>query len=109
MKLNCKAGDLAVIVGDHKTHPGTAGMLCHILSASPVGPFRLPDGHLAEAEWFPSWVIELSHPILMKWNDGVVRPVTYATCPDAKLRPIRDTPGDDETLSWCDVPEGVTA
>ena len=28
---------------------------------------------------------------------------------DDCLRPIRDEPGADETLTWCDVPSEVTA
>lgn len=108
MKLNCKPGDLAVIVADHKTHPGTAGLLCDVLFASPLGDFNLPNGFQTKATTFPSWVIKLHRPVYVLCLDGISRATDYAACPDEKLRPIRDQPGEDETLSWCDVPSEVT-
>lgn len=30
-------------------------------------------------------------------------------CPDEWLRPLRDSDGEDETLTWAGKPEGVTA
>jgi hypothetical protein len=109
MKLNCRPGDLAVIVADHKTHPDTVGLLCNVLHQSPAGDFLLPDGVLTAATHHPSWVIKLSRPVQLRWYDGIIRPATYASCPDSHLRPIRNDPGADETLTWCDVPDGVTA
>jgi len=109
MKLNCKPGDLAVIIADHKLHPDSGGRLCDVLFESPAGYFDLPDGVPTESTTWPSWVIKLHNPILILWPDGISGPANYASCPDAKLRPIRDQPGADETLSWVDVPSGVVA
>lgn len=109
MKLNCEVGDLAVIVSDHKQHPGTAGLLCDVLYQSPHGDFDLPDGVPTRSTCSgPAWVIKLHRPVQVLWRDGVMRPASYASCPDAKLRPIRDQPGEDESLSWADVPTKET-
>ncbi len=101
--MNCKPGDLAVIIGSGEKNPNSDGRFCEVLYASPIGcAHTLPNGVVTSGSNAASWVIKLSNPIMVLWNDGVVRAADYASCPDARLRPIRD-PGDDakdESHEW---------
>ncbi len=82
MKLNCKPGDLAVIVGG--LYPQFIGHVVTITGPCPVYP--------------DSW--DTDPP---KYIRGFRQPMSFT---DRTLRPIRD-PGEDardETLSWLDIP-----
>ena len=110
--MNCKPGDLAVIVDSHKNNPDSAGAICEVVCSVSFGDVTLPNGtpsYYSRTE--PGWVIKLHSKVMVKWWDGVMRRAEYACCPDSKLRPIRDNPGQDETLTWLDVPstDKVTA
>ncbi len=112
MKLNCKPGDLAVIIdSDPETNPDTGGVLCDVLCHPPGEYFNLPDGTPARCDSGPAttWVIRLHRPINVRWLDGGFHLASYAVCPDSKMRPIRDNPGEDETLTWAPKREGVPA
>lgn len=104
--MNCKPGDLAVILGESKVAPGSMGRFCTVLYAAPMGEFRFPDGVLSDARNSsqPFWVIEFQNPLIIGRTDGTKKPAKYACCPDSRLRPIRDNDGDDETLQWAIVP-----
>jgi len=85
--VNCKPGDLAVIVRNSRW----LGWIVEVLSAAPRKPFVAPDGTRFGAD-NPSndWLIKASRPF-----DKPPFPYTcYATVPDSALRPIRD-PGED--------------
>ena len=49
----------------------------------------------------PAWRV---HPEVIAWNGSLTSVVQ-----DAYLRPLRDNPGQDETLTWRDVPTKETA
>ena len=83
MKLNCKPGDLAVIVGG--VCPQFFGHVVTVIKRCDVYP--------------DSW--DTDPP---KYLDGFRLPMSIA---DKTLRPIRDNDGEDETLQW--VPRKVTA
>jgi hypothetical protein len=103
--MNCKPGDLAVIVSGSKTNPQIAGMFCEVLYLAPSGNFRFPNGVTApDRVREASWLIKFATRIPVHYLDGVYRPSEYAVCIDSKLRPIRDTDGQDETLTWAPVP-----
>jgi len=95
--MNCKPGDLAVIV--RARCPENIGLIVVILS----------EWELDEVDGF-SWLTESSYPTPTVWCDdgepaGMDR---QAFVPDAWMRPLRDL-GDharDETLSW--LPSPVT-
>jgi hypothetical protein len=105
-KLNCKPGDLAIIV---RSTLGNENKIVRVLYADPGN--SLPSGSVYEIDgrkWFGistefRWVIE-SQGSDLRSDTGALfkrRPVR-----DCWLRPIRD-PGDDakdETLSWLPVP-----
>lgn len=91
--MNCKEGDLCVIVRvPHRAYSGA------------LGRFVVAE-RLTIKDGTPVWVLsepfKFSHP----WF-GVC---TVTGVDDADMRPIRGQEGQDETLSWCDVPDEVTA
>ena len=87
MKLNCQPGDIAEYVGkDWAAYKKYLGKRFVILSAS------TPD---IDGRHF--WLV---HPLFDE---------ACGECADVHLRPLRDRDGTDETLSWIDVPNEVTA
>lgn len=89
--MNCKQGDLAVVI---RSCLGNEGAIVQCLEF--VGDVNYPqDGVL------PSWRVDRWLPGQIP--RGVWRDLT-GLVPDACLRPIRDQPGTDETLSWKTVP-----
>lgn len=88
--MNCKPGDLAVMVNSCCGNKGTI-VTCirishHLGCIAPGGLFE--DG--------PIWEVDRD---IKGWGGDVSRHV-----PDSQLRPIRDNPGEDETLRWTDKP-----
>lgn len=97
--MNCKPGDLAVIVRSNiKENIG------HLVTV--LDDFQVMHGHHC-------WLVRSARPLMAKVGPVDVGFLSCAYMPDKHLRPIRD-PGEgaqDETLSWLPVPEkeGVTA
>ena len=87
--MNCKEGDLAVIVRSSYANEGRI-----VVCLGLVRGVIYKDGLIAD-----SWRVE-------PWSDGI-RFFTHV--PDSALRPIHDNPGADESLSWCDVQKKVAA
>lgn len=91
MKLNCRKGDLAIGVKAIPSKAHNIGLLVECLRL--IGPAR--------------WEVRV---LAGYFVDGVYRKAgTIAAAGDACLRPLRDSDGTDETLSWIDVPNEVTA
>lgn len=101
--MNCKPGDLARIV-----HPTLYGKFVDVMYAEPNGDYILPDGFRAiSVESGLVWVCRahgapFDAPI--KRDHSVTRKARFAAISDRWLRPIRDTDGEDETLTWCSKP-----
>lgn len=92
MKLNCKPGDLAVIV---RSTCGNEGKIVRCIELHPAGTDNSPI--------FKGPIWEIDAPIPSTWGDQT------PYCPDSQLRPLRDNQGADETLTWLDVPTKETA
>lgn len=97
--MNCKPGDLAVMV--ISTFLG--GSLCNVLRPTQIGD-RDSLGCVDLGLDGPGWHVELLAP---RWFGGqfYCKFMFY----DRYLRPIRDQDGDDETLTWAGKPEKVGA
>jgi len=89
--MNCKQGDLAVKTGGVNT--GTIG---HIF----VCVCRY-DGPWLSRSYAPGWKVDRSFINKDGYRQDVIA--------DEFLRPIRDTDGQDETLTWKDVPHKEVA
>lgn len=104
--MNCKPGDIAIIVRS-KFAPQLLGRIVEVLHAAPSeGGFCLPNGqrHVSlQGGLRHYWVCKFQSPIEAP---GEFMPITtvYAPAPDDCLRPIRDQPGEDETLRIAGLP-----
>ena len=93
--MNCKPGDLAVIVGP--TKPFNEHLLGRVVRVTAVSFIDNGEGK--------TWCYE--KPLLelrgqyAGWRVEVIE--------DRVLRPIRDNDGQDQTLTWVPKREGVTA
>lgn len=93
--MNCKPGDLAVIV---KSRAGNEGRFVEVVNGDVE---RLP-GDLGMASFGPLWRVRSYGSIRSSWG-WLHEEFAF---PDAWLRPIRN-PGEDakdETLQWKEVP-----
>lgn len=97
MKLNCQPGDIAVLIYDNY-FPEDIGKLVEIIEEG-------------EHEWdgevqFNWYCRSLGGPFKVRIYDdenlftGLIEDDTEAHIPDAWLKPIRDSDGVDETLTW---------
>lgn len=88
--MNCKPGDLAVIVAFNPMHPHLTGRIVDVIEAPPGGVrFKLPDGksHTPVASAM-SWIIRFHNPVDLNAVRGRAGAL-FAVCPDSALRPIR--------------------
>jgi hypothetical protein len=88
MSLNCKQGDLAVIV---RSEAGNEGAIVQCMRL-------LPPGTEGWETLGPRWMVDR----VLNGNCGPVRSV-----PDARLRPLRDSDGEDEVLRLVGRPVGT--
>lgn len=91
--MNCKPGDIARIV------LSVDGNVDKLVSVERDSGSR-DDGTV----W---WVCVALQPV--NSHERVSLPGTRLFCADRALRPIRDQPGEDETLTWAGKPEQVIA
>lgn len=89
--MNCKPGDLAVIV------KGSTDILGRYVEVMRPSEFPYPK------DW---WFVRSAGGSLVNTNG---ERVTESNAEDAQLRPIRPSEGQDETLSWAPVPAKETA
>lgn len=94
----CKVGDLAVIVGSD--FPENLGHFVHVVCLPDPDKYPVPL-ELGDWECEPLGM-------LRGWDDKERNLSSVGSeviaINDADLRPIRNDPGQDESLSWCDVP-----
>lgn len=92
--MNCKPGDLAVITQDQYFNDVDVGKLVEI-----VGPDEF------DGEGRFCWACKsLCGDLAWLVDEGCDEGCNEYCIPDAWLRPIRDQPGADETLTWKEVP-----
>lgn len=96
MSLNCKIGDLAIIVVDEEG--SDLGKIVRIVEPG--------DDWSYFGDSRPHWACDtlgqkfvISAPFV-EFSDGV----ELIDIPDAYLRPLRDEEGEDETLTWAPSP-----
>jgi hypothetical protein len=92
--MNCKPGDLAVIV---KSSAGNEGKILRVLRLAVGVRVFLPNFQISNS---PVWETDT---MLVGCFGGVGN-----TIEDELLRPIRDNDGEDETLTWAGKPESVS-
>lgn len=100
--MNCKPGDLAVIVS--ASGYGTAGRISGMLVGRIVRVVVL-EKPTTDLVCFSPLVWKFEEPIHLQL-DG--KWFTANGIADKCLRPIRDNPGEDITLTWRDVPTKET-
>lgn len=91
MKLNCKVGDLAVIV---KSRAGNLGKVIRCIEFLGVVQYQ-------DLTYEASWRSDKK----MMSSDGTMSDVLR----DSQLRPLRDSDEPDETLAWAGKPQEVKA
>jgi hypothetical protein len=92
MRLNCRPGDLAILVRAHPVASACIGRVVRLVGVTLISGS-------------PAWSYEG-----MPWRGG--SPMdrwTWYEIPDAWLRPIRDNDGEDESFRWAPAPEKVLA
>ena len=90
--MRCKPGDLAIIV---ESDLGNEGNIVQCVKL--IGDLTQRDRH-GNLETVPMWDVDID-------LDGE----GDKTIADYQLRPIRDSDGEDETLTWAGKPEQVAA
>jgi hypothetical protein len=93
--MNCKPGDLAVVV---KSYAGNEGKIVRVLQLNKKQQLFGPNG----LEYGIVWEID---PPLIGWGGVKLTKAMF----DYQLRPIRDNDGEDETLTWAGKPESINA
>lgn len=99
--MNCEPGDLALIIRSDSGNIDKIVKVLHLHSNN----IRDVDGGFVMDKG-PRWVLDEPLPSTLWMSKS---PCIIYSFPDAYLRPIRNQPGADETLSWCDVPKEVVA
>ena len=94
MKLNCKQGDLAVIV---RSESGNEGAIFQCVSFAGLMPCRWE----GRAQMLPAWNLDRAIKDVL---DGKLPPKMWAI--DAAMRPLRDSDGEDEMLRLVGRPVG---
>lgn len=94
--MNCKQGDLAIVVKSELGNEGKVVRCIRVLSKKESDALMYWSG--------PLWEVDAP----LKASFGFV--VTYTNhCPDSYLRPLRNQDGEDEMLRISGKPEQLTA
>lgn len=97
--MNCKPGDLAIVVSS-KT--GNIGRLCRVVAMATSHDAAAYGVQLRGPTWIVSERMRVRNALT-----GLEKFVPLA--PDVALRPIRGQEGTDETLTWAGLPGKVEA
>ena len=88
--MNCKPGDIAVVIGASRF----AGRLVEVLYAAPQNDFYLPDGYCHSGSAPNYWVLRTLGSLFGAPTEehGFLRVTEYGVGADARLRPLRAVP-----------------
>jgi hypothetical protein len=89
--MNCKPGDLAVIVGV----ASKCGFIVEVMRAATLSRFDLPDGRPHVGCFLEDWIIKFQRAVQCPTMRGMVLS-EWAVVADSKLRPVSGLPVDDE-------------
>jgi hypothetical protein len=89
--MNCKQGDLAIIV---KSTAGNEGKIVRCLKFVPAQKFYTPDKKIVQ---WDAWEVDSA---FISWNG-----TKTSIAPDRMLKPIRDNDGEDEMLRIAGKPK----
>ena len=97
--MNCKQGDLAVIVRSNLGNAGRIVTCLHLASLeellSTFGSSMWPYGSI--------WRLDTS----VRWSGSVSDAIDVPFMVDSVLRPLRDSDGEDEVLRLVGLPAGA--
>lgn len=96
--MNCKQGDIAVVLRDPYCGNVDVGKLVDVVKF---------DGYDGDGE--PCWWCRGIGSALACYTDGYAPARDLVAIPDPWLKPIRNDPGEDETLRWAGLPHKETA
>ena len=108
--MNCKPGDLVVVVRSEVGNDGRFGVI--------VGPANSSCGLQVYQgdDWVVSGRFITADEMTLSYRGTEIcsfetnrHEVDLLPFPDKNLKPIRDNNGEDETLTWAGKPEGVKA
>lgn len=106
MKLNCRPGDLAVVIAGRVENIGAMVRVVRLYDTGETvsGVLWLGEGHIG-------WVVEALGRDLVAYMDDDTVPFKFRTAviADKSLRPIRGAEGEDEILRLAGKPEGIAA
>jgi hypothetical protein len=101
--MNCKPGDLAVVVGASVT-PEMIGCIVKVVRLAVKGEYLKEARFTGES---PAWVCESDSGIPIRTSQRRFFRTTQRAINDSNLRPIRDNDKEDETLSWAGKPQSI--
>jgi hypothetical protein len=98
--MNCRPGDIAVIVC---LTPYWNNRICEVLYATPQESFTLPDGYLGSETRYPAWIVRLvgmpAKAKIIRGDERATRTAWFGSVPDANLRPLRGDPDTQEIVT----------
>lgn len=105
--LNCKQGDLAIVVRSKSgKNIGKIVRCIRLLSRMEIAGMKTTDGRPANLyEGHDWWQVNQPMPVFGS-RSGEYYGNVYCY-PDANLKPLRPDDGEDETLTWARKPNNV--
>jgi hypothetical protein len=101
MDLNCRPGDIAVVHSMTMT-PEANGRVVEVVRRA--ADIEIINGYRFKCE-APGWVVKGYSIPSRSTTTGMLHYVQIRAIADCCLRPFRDEPGDDVTLTWERPPE----
>jgi len=94
--MNCKQGDLAIVV---RSSAGNEGKIVTCLRLATIEEIEQTN---LRKDMYPYWAIDQALPTRTYITN---RPAgNFSFVPDCVLKPLRDNEGEDETFQWAGKP-----